>query len=153
MRRWLLLALCLALPGCGRLKDCSKWPFMAAREYWIMLRHTGGYGTLETRKDYICIFVQGEEERYFYRVDRKVLTRAAQEETYRLIVQNEIGRLKRWLARRAASAPRLGSPRMQELEDYTGLFFYYPEQWVRWWEENHERLRIAPDGRHLIVGK
>jgi len=145
MRRGLLLTLCLALPGCWRFKDCSEWPFMSAGEYWAMVRNPGGHGVLESRDEYVCLYIQPEEEREFYRVDRKVLTRAVQEESYRLVVQRNIARLKKELAR-----GRIGS--MRTLEDYTGLYFDDPEQWIHWWEENHERLRLAPDGRHVIVG-
>jgi len=155
----LLLALCLALPGCWQ-KDCSEWRFMSAGRYWDMVRDGCCYEILETRDEYICLDVQLEEGREFYRVDRRHLTRKVQEETYRLTVQRNIAQLKRELARRKTIDPRrLASVRqgidtsMRTLEDYTGVSLDSPEQWIRWWEENHDRLRLAPDGRHVIVGQ
>ena len=160
MRRWLLpLTLCLALPGCWQ-KDCSKWSFMSAGEYWGRVRDGCCYEIVETRDEYICLYVQLEEGREFYRVDRRSLTREVQEESYRLAVQRNIAWLKKELARRKTIDPRrLDYVRrniefsMRSLADYTGLYFDFPEQWIRWWEENHERLRLAPDDRHVIVGR
>ncbi len=65
---------------------------------------------------------------------------------------HERAQLERGLARRDAAHLRRWVPdgNMRQLEDYT---FDDPEQWIRWWEENHERLRLTPDGRHVIVGK
>jgi hypothetical protein len=161
MNRLLLLlplTLCLTLPGCWQ-KDCSRWPFLNAGEYWLKVRNGYGYELLETRDEYICLAVQGDHDRWYRRVDRKLLTREVQEETYRIMVQRNIAQLKKELTRRETIDPRrLVYVRqgidmsMRQLEDYTELHFDAPEQWLLWWEENHERLRLASDGRHMIVG-
>src|SRR6185436_7896584 len=65
-----LLALCLALPGCWQ-KDCSRWRFMSAGDYWGRVHDGCCYEILETRDEYICLYVQLEEGREFYRVDRR----------------------------------------------------------------------------------
>jgi len=154
----LLLALCLALPGCWQ-KDCSRWRFMSAGDYWGRVHDGCCYEILETRDEYICLYVQLEEGREFYRVDRRNLTQEVQEESYRLAVQSNIARLEKQLARRKTIDPRrLPYVRqgidmsMRTLEDYTGLYLADPEQWILWWKENHDRLRLSPDGRHLVVG-
>lgn len=155
----LLLTLCLALPGCWR-KDCSTWPFMNAGEYWLRVRAGIVHEVLETRDEYLCLEVVGDHDVWYYRMDRKLLTREVQEETYRLMVQRNIAWLQEALARRATVDPRLRTHLLQTidvyartLEDYTGLSFDHPEQWILWWEENRERLRLAPDNRHMIVAK
>ena len=163
MRKWLLLLLLLAV-GLGPLayrwmKDCSHWPPMDVVEYWLMVHQGCCYEILETRDEYICLAVQGDHDRWYHRMDRTLLTRQVQEETYRLVVQRNIARLKEEVARRETIDPRRLAYVQQgidmstrELENYTGLSFDLPEQWILWWEGTHERLRLAPDGQYVIVG-
>jgi hypothetical protein len=93
-----------------------------------------------------------------HRVDREFLTREAQEEIYRRVVQDSISWLKKELAHRNDPDPR---PRIyaqqgidmstQRLRSYTGGHFDDPEDWVRWWEKNQERLGFSRDGKRVVV--
>jgi hypothetical protein len=116
---------------------------------------------VETRDEYTCLALQLDHGQEFYRVDRKVMTRQVQEESYRILVQRYIARLRESLARTNDPDPRVRIYAQQgidtslgALHDLTGQHPIHsddPEEWIRWWEDYHKWLRLAPDGRRVIV--
>src|SRR5687768_3490467 len=84
----LLVALCFGLLAYRWKKNCSNWPAMDTVEYWMMVHEGCCYEILETRDEHICLAVQGDHDRWHYRVDRKFLTREVQEASYRRVVQD-----------------------------------------------------------------
>jgi hypothetical protein len=163
MRKWLLLlllllALCLGPPVYRWMKDCSRWPVMDTVEYWMMVHEGCCYEILETRDEHICLAVQGDHDQWHYQVDRKFLTREVQEASYRRVVQDSIAWLKKELAHRNDPDPRARTYAQQgiktsteRLQRYTRRYFEDPEDWIRWWEKNHERLRLSRDGERVVV--
>lgn len=154
----LLVALCLGLLAYRWKKNCDNWPAMDMVEYWMIVHEGCCYEVLETRDEHICLAIQGNHERSHYRIDRKLLTREAQEEIYLQIVQSSIPLLKEGLARRDDPDPRERNYAQQRinlgvlrLRSYTGGHFDDPEDWVRWWEKNHERLGLSRDGKRVVV--
>lgn len=162
MRKWVLLSvlvvLCTAKPAYRWITDCSHWHPMDPIDYWFTVRSDCCWKIVETRGEYACLVLQLEEGQQFYRVDRKIMTREVQEESYRTVAQRFNDHLRESLARANDPDPRKQNYAQQgislsvrTLEDLTGQHFAEPGEWLRWWQDNHQWLRLAPDGRRLVV--
>lgn len=124
---------------------------MPAERYWA---HSVGPRNIWTESEtdqFLCVAIQLEEGQEWYRVDkRSLLDRKVKEEVFRKQAAGSVDFMRRQLTY-SESAPSILDIPFESLEHLTGLRFSSAQEWIDWFEANHERLRLSPDGERLIV--
>lgn len=51
----------------------------------------------------------------------------------------------------SSRSPNILDIPFQALEQLTGFRFNSTQEWIDWFEANHERLRLSPDGESRLI--
>lgn len=147
-----ILAALLFLTACQRGLPCSMRSLMPAERYWA---HSVGPRNIWTESEtdqFLCVAIQLEEGQEWYRVDkRSLLDLKVKEEVFRKQVAGSVDFMRRQLSYSDGGSPDMLDVPFQALEQLTGLRFSSAQEWIDWFDANHERLRLSPDGERLIV--
>lgn len=171
--RWMLAALVALAVGTfiahwsfryGSLYRCLAMDSpMPAKDYWYYSVVVGNVWTERETEQYLCVVQQLEEWQEHHRVDKASLKDLSVKET---VFREEVAGFTEFMSRNLESDRELmkslerqmGGPvehpqrfNMKSLERMTGERFEEPEEWIGWYERNHDRLRISPDGQRLTA--
>lgn len=125
---------------------------MSAERYWA---HSTGPRNIWTESEtdqFLCVAIQLEEGQERYRVDKSsLLDRRVKEEVFRMQVEGSVDFLRIQRTHSGDGPSEILDFHFQILEGLTGLRFSSTQEWIDWFEANHERLRLSSDGERLIV--
>ena len=144
----------LLFPVVGRgAPACPEWPVMPAEEYW---HHSMVVRNLRTESEtyqFLCVVRQLDEGQDRHRVDKhSLLDLEIKETAFRQGVARSVNFLRR-------QREHLENGHLRDLRDWhfntlerlTGVKLNSIQEWSDWFDANHERLRLSPDGERLIV--
>ena len=133
-------------------RPCSERPLMSADRYWAHSIEPRNIWTESETDQFLCVAIQLEEGQERYKVDKSsLLDRRVKEEVFRRQVEGSVDFLRIQRTPSGDGPPEILEPHLQALEQITGLRFSSTQEWTDWFDANHERLRLSPDGERLIV--
>jgi hypothetical protein len=148
-----ILAALLFSAACRQAeRPCSERSLMSAERYWAHFAGPRNIWTESETDQFLCVAIQLEEGQERYRVDkRSLLDRRVKEEVFRTQVEGSVDFLRIQRAHSGDGPSEMLDFHFQILEGVTGLPLRSTQEWIDWFDANHERLRLSPDGERLIV--